>query len=185
MGVFPHKFELGNTWGSTPVFKTVEEFQAKILDAFEYMRGETIKKKRKVKDVNTGEIVEVEYEEVVRPSERPTITKIALFCGFESRTSFYNQGKRSAEFLYTVSRTKSAVEAGLEPSLFNKEEHAGAAFLLKSMGGWDDRCAPDPIKPMEKEQGEVKSNVLEELSGAQLMELIDKLPEIIEKIGSK
>lgn len=106
----PHRFELGNTWGRPPVFEHPEDLASKIIDYF---------------------------NECVAARERPTISGMALFVGFESRKSFDNQAKRSPEFLHIVKRAKLVVEQQYE-QLLTTVSVTGAIFALKQMG-WTDK----------------------------------------------
>lgn len=106
----PHRFEIGNTWGRPPVFEHPEELASKIIDYF---------------------------NECIEAKERPTISGMALYVGFESRKSFDNQADRSPEFLHIVKRAKLVVEQQYE-QLLTTVSVTGAIFALKNMG-WSDK----------------------------------------------
>lgn len=106
----PHRFEIGNTWGRPPKYETPEALAAKIIDYF---------------------------TECVKVGERPTITGMCLFLGYESRKSFDNQADRSSEFLYIVKRAKMVIEQAYE-GLLTTVSVTGAIFALKNMG-WSDK----------------------------------------------
>jgi len=65
-----------------------------------------------------------------------TITGLCLFCGFESRQSFYAYEKKK-EFTYIIKRARLAIENMYEQQLFSNI-HGGAIFALKNMG-WEDK----------------------------------------------
>jgi len=68
--------------------------------------------------------------------ERFTITGLCLFCGFESRQSFYDYEKRE-EFSYIIKRSRTIIENMYEQKL-QTNSPTGAIFALKNMG-WDDK----------------------------------------------
>lgn len=106
----PHRFEVGNTWGRPPVFEHAEDLASKIIDYF---------------------------NDCIEAKERPTISGMALYVGFESRKSFDNQANRSPEFLHIVKRAKLVVEQQYE-QLLTTVSVTGAIFALKQMG-WSDK----------------------------------------------
>lgn len=70
-------------------------------------------------------------------NEKATITGLALFLGFASRSSFDDYEKRNDEFSYIIRRAKLAVE--------NSYELSGQTidiFALKNMG-WKDKSESD------------------------------------------
>lgn len=70
--------------------------------------------------------------------ERPTITRLCLHLGFESRQSFYDFEKRDG-FSYTIKRLRTMIEAEYEDKLADKESAtAGVIFALKNLG-WSDK----------------------------------------------
>ena len=70
------------------------------------------------------------YGQPVMIGERPpTVTGLALALGFTTRTSLLNyQGKK--EFMDTITRAKSMVEAYAEERLFDRDGSNGARFSL-------------------------------------------------------
>lgn len=64
-----------------------------------------------------------------------TITGLALYCGFESRQSFYDYEKRD-DFSYIIKKARLHVENAYEKRL-NGNVPTGAIFALKNMG-WKD-----------------------------------------------
>lgn len=69
----------------------------------------------------------------------PTVTGLALALGFSTRLSLLNyQGKK--EFMNTITRAKSMVEAYTEERLFDRDGSNGAQFSLRNnFRGWNDR----------------------------------------------
>lgn len=73
--------------------------------------------------------------------KKPTITRLALALGFESRQSFYDYEKRE-EFSYIIKRARLEVEAGYEDGLREGGSPVGSIFALKNMG-WRDKTETD------------------------------------------
>lgn len=95
------------TAGRTPIFKSPELLEKKIQEYFE--------------DDN----------------EKPlTITGLCLYCGFESRQSFYDLEKREG-FSYTIKKARMRIENAYEKNLHDKTP-AGSIFALKNLG-WTDQ----------------------------------------------
>lgn len=94
----------------------------------------------------------------------PTITGLCLYCGFESRQSFYDYEKRE-QFSYIIKRARLFIEKHYEEML-QIGNTTGAIFALKNMG-WIDRIETDntntnynstPITPEELEERKRKIN---------------------------
>lgn len=110
-----NKFSLGLTNnGRPPKFETVEEITVKINEYFESLSNEN-------KDG---------YK------QRPTITGLSLFLGFDSRKSFYNYSAKD-DFLHIIKRAQQVVEMSYEEMLLSSNS-TGAIFALKNMG-WVDK----------------------------------------------
>ncbi|MDW0314058.1 MAG: terminase small subunit [Nitrososphaeraceae archaeon] len=137
----PHRFAVGNTWGRPRDYETPEELASNVLDYFTWCEGEF--KEVEVKKVNkkTGEESIRKVKECIRPPESYTITGLCLFLGFESRSTFDEQAKRSSEFSYIVKRAKMVVEQKYEKNL-DSQSPTGAIFALKNMG-WKDKTEQD------------------------------------------
>lgn len=110
--------------GRKPIFETNEHLQATIEDYFQHGVS-----KRKI-IVGSGKSRHTEEIAV------PTITGLVLFCGFESRQSFYDYEKRE-EFSYTIKRARLLIEKEYEEQL-QAGNVAGAIFALKNFG-WTDK----------------------------------------------
>ena len=135
----PHRFAIGNTWGRPRIYETCEELAAKVLDYFEWCKGE-YQEVEHVKIVRGKEKVE-KVKECIRPAEGYTITGLCLFLGFESRSTFDKQAERDAEFSYIVKRAKMIIEQRYEAGL-SSDAVTGAIFALKNMG-WRDKSEQD------------------------------------------
>lgn len=81
------------------------------------------------------------FDSCIESGEKATITGLALFLGFASRSSFDDYEKRNDEFSYIIRRSKLAVE--------NSYEQSGQTidiFALKNMG-WKDKSEVDVRTP--------------------------------------
>lgn len=68
---------------------------------------------------------------------KPALTDLALFMGFEDRSSFTEYGKKE-EFKYVVKRLRAIIEGYFERQL-STQNTTGAIFWLKNSGsGWKD-----------------------------------------------
>lgn len=76
---------------------------------------------------------------VIINQKPPTVTGLALALGFSTRLSLLNyQGKK--EFMNTIMRAKTMIEAYTEERLFDREGSNGAQFSLRNnFRGWNDR----------------------------------------------
>ena len=105
MGVKGNKYALGlTTNGRPPAYDDPDLFAVKVKEYFNHCQQE---------------------------SEKITITGLALYLGFESRTSFYDYAMKR-DFMYITKRAQLAVE--------NSYETSGQTidiFALKNMG-WKD-----------------------------------------------
>lgn len=130
--------------GSPPRYKTKEEMQKRIDEYFTACEGYVL----------TREDGEPLYDKNGRPiitgEKPPTITGLALALGFTSRQALLNyQAKR--EFVDTVTRAKSRVEAYAEERLFDRDGVQGAKFnLINNFKGWSDRPQSDSASTLEK-----------------------------------
>jgi hypothetical protein len=69
-------------------------------------------------------------------NEKPTITGLALFLGFESRQSVYDYAKKK-EFSYIIKRAQLIIQNWYEIHLTDRNV-TGVIFALKNMG-WSDK----------------------------------------------
>ncbi len=117
--------------GRPPKFKDKKEIEEKINAYFEICKGEILK------DDNGTPVLNKWGKPVVINKRPPTITGLALALGFTSRQALLNyQAKR--EFVDTITRAKTKVEAYAEERLFDREGTNGAQFSLRNnFKGWD------------------------------------------------
>lgn len=132
--------------GRPPKFKTKEEIQKKIDEYFKSCEGEILKGE-------DGQPIFNKYGQPIIVNQRPpTVTGLALALGFSTRQSLLNyQAKK--EFLDTITRAKSQIEAYTEERLFDKDGVQGAKFsLINNFKGWREK----PETTENEKNGEVK-----------------------------
>lgn len=81
-------------------------------------------------------------QEYFNTTYKPTITRLCLHLGFESRQSFYDY-QLKPQFTYTIKRLRTMIEAEYEDLVTDKEHAtAGVIFALKNLG-WSDKQEVD------------------------------------------
>lgn len=93
----------------------------------------------------------------------PTISGLALYCGFADRHTFYEYEKKP-EFSYTIKKARARMAQHYE-ELIQSNNPTGAIFALKNFG-WSDKLEIDHT---------LKEYLHEDLS--------DKTPEELEKMA--
>lgn len=122
----------GNPTGSKPLFETPEEMQRAI--------DEYVSNPPESKKVIDGTLLSV--------PDKPTISGLCYFLGFESRQSFYDYEQKGA-FAYTIKRARLFIESTYEQNL-HSNGCTGSIFALKSMG-WDDGSSDESAPPVKVE----------------------------------
>lgn len=143
--------------GRPPKYKCKEEIEEKIDAYFKECEGEILKDER-------GKTIFDKFgQPVIIGQKPPTVTGLALALGFTTRLSLINyQGKK--EFMNTITRAKTMIEAYTEERLFDREGSNGAQFSLRNnFKGWNDR------QPSELDQEEQRARI------AQIKAQTDKL----------
>lgn len=119
--------------GRPPMYKSVEEMQAKIDAYFEDCKAKPLLDAEgcPVLDKNSVPIL---Y------GERPlTVTGLALALGFTSRQALLNYQEKE-EFVDAITRAKARVECYAEERLFDKDGANGAKFsLANNFDGWREK----------------------------------------------
>jgi hypothetical protein len=138
--------------GRPPIYTTPEELQEKIDDYFK----NGVESKPVVVGKGDGKtVIDIPV---------PTITGLCLYCGFESRQSFYDYEKRE-QFSYIIKKARLFVEKHYE-ELLQVGNTTGAIFALKNMG-WIDRVNQDVTTNGKDVQQSIDPNLI--------TKLIDKL----------
>jgi len=114
-----NKFALGNNGGRPPVFNSAEELEGKISEYFD------------------TRIPECDSENNIIKKNNPTVTGLALYLGYSSRQSIYDNIEKD-KFSYILKRALLVIENGYEESLLEKSP-TGSIFALKNMGWRDER----------------------------------------------
>lgn len=123
----------GKTVGRPPKYKNKEEIEEKISAYFKECEGEILKDDR-------GKVVFDKFgNPVIINQKPPTVTGLALALGFSTRLSLLNyQGKK--EFMNTITRAKTMIEAYTEQRLFDRDGTSGAQFSLRNnFKGWNEK----------------------------------------------
>lgn len=120
------------TVGRPPKYKTKEEIEEKIKAYFKKCEGEILK------DDNGKPVLNKWEKPVIINCRPPTVTGLALALGFTSRQALLNyQAKR--EFVDTITRAKTMIEAYTEERLFDRDGTSGAQFSLRNnFAGWNE-----------------------------------------------
>lgn len=114
-----NKFALGLTdTGRPPVYESDKALKQKIEEYF-------------------NSLIDDETQQYIT---RPTMTGLALFLGYASRQSMYDNAKKE-EFSYIITRAQQVIAMSYEEMLLTKVS-SGAIFALKNMG-WKDKVETD------------------------------------------
>lgn len=117
--------------GRPPKYKSKEEIEEKINAYFKECEGEILRN-------DDGEPVLNKWGKPVIVHQRPpTVTGLALALGFATRQGLFQAKK---EFVDTITRAKTMIEAYTEERLFDRDGSNGAQFSLRNnFAGWNDR----------------------------------------------
>lgn len=157
--------------GRPPKYENKEQIEGLIEEYFKRCEGEILKD-------NEGEVVFDKYgRPVVINARPPTVTGLALALGFSTRLSLLNyQGK--AEFMNTITRAKSMIEAYAEERLFDRDGSNGARFsLTNNFRGWSDR----PKTELDEKEQEARISALKAQSerdgkdGTEIVRIVDDI----------
>jgi hypothetical protein len=126
-----------NKGGHPPIIENAEEMQKKVEEYFTSLMPTPILDK-------DGRAIETDKGRVAYTKERkPSVVGLALFLGYESRQSFYDNIKKE-EFSYILKRARSKVELGvLDNGMDEKIPQSLTIFLLKQFG-YSDK--PEQVK---------------------------------------
>ena len=142
-----------NLGGRPPFYTTVEDLQKGIDKYFEENTG--------IDYNENGEIDNV---------KAPTVSGLALYLGFSSRSSIYNY-KSNDKFSDTIKKAITKIECFAEGQLFKSKSPTGAIFWLKNHGWYD--------KQELEHSGQIDSNNLTR------EELDQEIEELERKLGRK
>lgn len=134
--------------GRPPKYEHKEEIEGLIEEYFKKCEGEILKDEE-------GEVIFDKFgNPVIVGARPPTVTGLALALGFSTRLSLLNyQGKK--EFMNTITRAKSMVEAYAEERLFDKDGSNGARFsLINNFRGWTEKPQTDLDEQEQEERSQ-------------------------------
>lgn len=163
------------TVGRPPKYKTKEEIEEKIEAYFKKCEGEILK------DDNGEPVLNKWGKPVVINCRPPTVTGLALALGFTTRTSLLNyQGKK--EFMDTITRAKTMIEAYTEERLFDRDGTSGAQFSLRNnFSGWNTEKTA-----LDEEEQRARIEVLKARAKVDdQVSVEDKVAKLFEAIGGE
>lgn len=143
------------TLARPPKYKNSDEMEQKIEDYFKSCEGEILK------DKDDEYIFDKFGKPIFINQKPPTVTGLALALGFATRLSLINyQGKK--EFVNTITRAKTFIEAYAEGRLFDRDGVLGAKFsLTNNFKGWKEKqevsVSDDVMKKLDAVLGGIKS----------------------------
>jgi hypothetical protein len=123
-----NKYATGNNGGRPPLYPDTKEGAIQLSEKItEYFENGIDERKFVIGSGINKTVISVKI---------PTITGLCLFCGFESRQSFYEYEQRK-EFSYTIKKARLQIEKKYEEQL-QYGNTVGAIFALKNMD-WHDK----------------------------------------------
>ena len=115
--------------GRKPRFESAKEMEDRIDAYFEQCKGEPLY------DEYGMPVFDKKGNPVLIHEKPPTIVGLALALGFTSRQTLLNYAAKP-EFVDTITRGKSRVEAYAAERLFDRDGAKGAEFTLACNFGW-------------------------------------------------
>lgn len=131
-----NKYAIGNNGGRPAHYETPEELIAACDEYFEYIQGEFHMEEQEQWNPKTSEIETIQVKVWDRYPEPATVTGLALYLGFSSKSSLFDYEKKE-EFSSIIKKGRTRVEHEYEKRLHG-DKNAGAIFALKNMD-WDDK----------------------------------------------
>lgn len=127
----PHPFTRA---GKPRYFNSPEEMLEEINRYFEWIEGETEKRKVKVPAANRRGYIEVEEEVIIRKSEPATVTGMCLFLGFAGLQGLTRYKTDHKEYVDIVNYGLARVAYGYEGNLHGAKCF-GSIFALTNIDG--------------------------------------------------
>lgn len=129
-------YALGNTGGQPPYIETSEEMATKITEYINY------------RDSINGKEGKGIY----------TLEGLALFLGYKSVQSMYDNEKRSDEFSYVINRFRLFMTDWNVQKLYWGGTYMGAQFWLRNHGGYTDEVTQNQKITGKREVVVIKSD---------------------------
>ncbi|MFR6590698.1 MAG: terminase small subunit [Gallintestinimicrobium sp.] len=118
--------------GRLPRYKQKKRSKRRSKHIFEVAKGSPT-------DENGNAVTDKGGRPILIHQRPPTVTGLALALGFTSRQALLNY-QAKPEFVDTITRAKSMVEAYTEERLFDRDGSNGAQFSLRNnFRGWNER----------------------------------------------
>lgn len=137
-----NQISVGNDGGRPTIYDDPHILEAKVVEYFDWCQGEFEEREGERRTVTGKGEDKVETFETytyifcVRNPEIPTITGLALFLGFSSKSTLYEYTKQP-EFSDSIKRGLLRIEKNYEAGLWS-DKPTGVIFALKNMG-WVDK----------------------------------------------
>ena len=129
--------------GRRPFYKTPEQLQAVVDGYFKSCEGVP------AYDKNGLPVIGRDGRQRYVGATPPTITGLALFCGFKDRRTFNRQKERSAAFCDVVLAARLRIEDYWEQALMHDDTYYGARYMLVAAFGWKRQDLKKPTQMPE------------------------------------
>lgn len=117
--------------GRPAFYATPADLQRKVDEYFDDCAGELIVG-------NDGApVLDRQGKPQYRGRHPPTMTGLAVYCGFTNRSLFARQKKRGHGFAAVVEQARLRVEQYAEMRLYDSDGYRGAVFTLQVNFGWN------------------------------------------------
>ena len=129
--------------GRRPLYETPEQLQAAVDEYFKSCEGVPVYDKKGLP------VIRRDGRQRYAGATPPTLTGLALFCGFKDRRIFNRQKERSAAFCDVVLGARLRIEDFYEQALMYEETYSGARYMLIAAFGWGRQDCGTPTQPPE------------------------------------
>lgn len=146
-----NQYALGNKGGRPAHYENEADLIAAIDNYFIYIEGET---KQVQHEPDKDHPSAWFSDEWVRFPEPATVTGLALYLGFCSKSSLFDYETKE-EFSTIIKKARTRVEHEYEKRL-HSDKNVGAIFALKNMG-WKDKTETEVIGGMNFTWNEIKN----------------------------
>lgn len=116
--------------GRRPLYETPKELQAAVDKYFKSCEGVPVYDKKGLP------VMRRDGRQLYAGATPPTLSGLALFCGYKDRRIFNRQKERSAAFCDVVLEARLRIEDYWEQALMYEDTHNGARHMLIAAFGW-------------------------------------------------